>query len=281
LKVTVAIPCYNGAAYVGQAIEAVLNQSRPADEVLVIDDGSADNSAEIIRRYPVHLIQHDVNKGLATSRNTAIAAASGEVLVFVDVDAYADPHMLAVLLREYDDPKVGGVGGQGIESNIRSLADRWRRVHASQTHGQLPKDVDFLYGICMSFRLSALREVGGFNPVYRTNAEDVDVGLRLNTAGYRLRYEPEAKVYHQRTDDEESLKRTMAAWYAAGYRAKKLNRAQPWKLFIGTLRHIIADPLNDLLMIHDCALVPLSVSVGLAKLQALIGAAVTNMEGKQ
>jgi GT2 family glycosyltransferase len=278
MKVTVAIPCYNGKAHVGRAIEAILDQSHPPDQILVIDDGSTDKSADIIRRYPVCLMRHDSNKGLATARNTAIAAASGDVLVFVDADAYAGSHLLESLLKGYGRPKVGGVGGQGIEASIHSIADRWRRAHASQSHGRRPKDVDFLYGLCMSFRLDALREVGGFDPAFRTNAEDMDIGLRLSASGYRLHYEPEARVYHQRSDDETSLKRTMAAWYAEAYRARRLNRAQPWRLFAGTLRRIVMDPLKDIFVVRDPALAPLSVSIGLVKMRALLRAKMSYRE---
>jgi GT2 family glycosyltransferase len=251
----------------------VLNQSRPADEILVIDDGSTDDSVEIIRHYPVRLVQHNGNQGLAVARNTAITAANSDVLVFVDVDAFADSHLLATLLKGYDSPKIGGVGGQGIESNVHSLADHWRRAHASQSHGNRPRDVEFLYGLCMSFRLEALRGIGGFNSVFRSNAEDIDVGLRMNGAGYRLRYLPEARVYHQRTDDEMSLKRTMVAWYTAAYHAKQLNKAQPWRLFAGTLRRLIADPLSDLIIEHDLELAHLSWQISWVKLRALWQAA--------
>jgi glycosyltransferase involved in cell wall biosynthesis len=271
MKVTVAIPCYNGALYVGQAIEAILGQSQSADEVLVIDDGSTDNSVQIIERYPVRLLQHKGNKGIAAARNTALAAASGDVLVFVDVDAFADSRLLEVLLTGYNEPEIGGVGGQGIESNIQSNADRWRKMHASQNYGEQPKDVGFLYGLCMSFRLSALQEVGGFNPIFRTNAEDVDIGLRLNAAGYRLRYLPQAKVYHQKTDDRASLRHAMQAWYAWGYCAKLVNCAQPWTSFTGAMIRLVQDPLEDIFVFHNAIpLAPLSLSIGLVRLWALL-----------
>lgn len=273
MKATVVVPCYSGANYVARTIESLLVQSHPPNEILVIDDGSTDGSAEIIRHYPVRLVQHERNKGLAAARNTAIAAATGDILAFVDVDAFADPDWLNMLFSGYDDPQVGGVGGQGVESNIHSLADRWRQVHASQSHGNVPKDVEFLHGLCMSFRLSALRQVGGFNVAFRTNGEDMDIGLRLNAAGFRLRYLPEAKVYHQRTDDEASLKHTMEAWYAAAYHAMCMNHCHPWRLFAGTLRRIVTDPLSDLLFERDPALAQLSWRIGWAKLCALRRAA--------
>lgn len=269
LKVTVAIPCYNGSKYIGAAIESVLRQRYSANEVLIVDDGSTDESAEIIKRYPVHLIQHNGNRGLASARNTATEAATGDVIVFVDTDAVASADLLAVLLSGYNAPEIGGVGGQGIEANIRSLADRWRWKHASQSHGDKPKNVEFLFGLCMSFRVDALRKYGGFNPAFRTNGEDVDVSLRLRKVGYRLCYLPDALVYHQRTDDEMSLKRTMAAWYEAAYRAKQTNNAQPWKLFVGTLRRLVTDPLTDLIVERDWEMARLSWQIGWIKLRAM------------
>ena len=269
MKVTVAIPCYNGALHIGAAIESVLEQTSPPDEVLVVDDGSTDGSLEVIRRYPVRLIQHDGNRGLAVARNSAIQEAEGDIIVFIDADAMADPAMVGVLLSGYDDPRVGGVGGQGVEANVHSLADRWRAKHASQSHGNRARDVEFLFGLCMSFRLDALREIGGFDPAFRTNAEDVDVSLRLRKAGYRLRYLPDARVYHQRMDNEASLVRTMAAWYGAAYQAKWRDQAQPWRLFVGTLRRLVMDTLFDLIIARDREMARLSWRMGWVKLRAV------------
>jgi GT2 family glycosyltransferase len=191
--------------------------------------------------------------------------------VFVDVDAFPALNLVEVLLGGYADADshVGGVGGQGIESNIRSLADRWRRAHASQGHGPRRKYVSYLFGLCMSYRIEALRRVGGFDLAFRTNAEDMDVGLRMNAAGLRLLYLPEAKVFHQRRDDVASLRYAIAAWYRAAYGARRKNHAGPWRLFAGTLRRIVMDPLRDLIIAHDPVLARLSISMCFVKLAAL------------
>jgi len=265
----VAVPCYNGAAFLPKALEHLLNQSRQADEILVIDDGSTDDSARIAREYPIKLVQHAENSGLATARNTAIRVATGDTLVYVDVDAYADHRLIEVLAREYIDDGVSGVGGQGVEVNIQTLADRWRRAHASQSHGSRNRDVPFLYGLCMSFRADALREIGGFDTRYRTNAEDMDIGFRLTQEGHRLRYTPDAKVYHQRADDEASLAHTMRAWYGNAYLARKVNKAHPWTMFAGTLRRTVTHPLADILITRDAALARLSWKLGWLKLDAI------------
>ena len=275
MKITVAVPCYNGAAFVSRTIESVLAQTRPAHQIFVVDDGSTDPSRDIIQRYPVTLLPHPVNRGLAAARNTALSAAAGDVLVFVDVDAFAAPDLLERLSEGYKNPEpnLAGVGGQGIEANIASVADSWRRAHASQSHGSLAGYVTLLYGLCMSFRVEILQQVGGFNPDFRTNAEDTDVCLRLIRAGYRLRYWPTARVFHQRQDDVASLRRAIRAWYYAAYRAKLLNHAQPWTLFAGTLRRFIVDPLQDLFVWRDPALMPLSLELCWVKLRALWQAA--------
>lgn len=269
MKTTVAIPCFNGAKYIGQTIESVLRQTHSVEQILVIDDGSTDESVSIIQSYPVQLIQHGQNKGLANARNTAIEATTGDILVYIDVDAFADPDLIRIILTGYDKPEIGGIGGQGIETNIHTLADKWRRTHATQGYGDKPKIVDHLYGLCMSYRLSVLKQVGGFNPEFSTNAEDVDIGLRVNRLGYYLRYLPNAKVYHQRTDSEDSLKQAIYNWYAAGYRAKKINHFQPWRLYAGVFRRLVTDPLFDIFIQHDLGMARLSWQLGWIKVHAL------------
>lgn len=268
--ISVAVPCYNGGRYLAATIESLLNQTRPADKIMVIDDGSTDDSRAIAARYPVRLIRHEINRGLAVTRNTALASAQSEILAYVDVDATADTRLLEVLLSGYDGPRVGGVGGQGIESQIVTVADRWRKAHATQGYGQREKDVKFLFGLCMSFRVAVLKELSGFNETFTTNAEDVDMGLRVNAAGFRLRYKPQARVYHQRRDDEATLERTMINWRVAGYRAKRLNGDRAWTMHAGTLRRLFSNPLHDLAVERSLAMATISWRIGLLTLSALL-----------
>jgi GT2 family glycosyltransferase len=256
-----------------KTIESLLSQTHPPDEIIVVDDGSSDDSVEIASRFPVTLLQHPRNLGLASARNTALHAAQKGILAYLDVDALAGFAWLQVLLNGYEDPFVAGAGGRGVEVRGNSLADRWRQRHASQDHGRDPQDVDYLYGLSMSYRTEILKDVGGFNPGFRTNAEDMDVGLRLNAAGYRLRYLPEAKVFHQRTDDVTSLLRTMKAWYAGAYTAMRYNHHHPWTLFAGTVRRMFQEPVMDLYEEQSLGLALLSLRVGLTKLLALWSAA--------
>lgn len=205
-KITVAIPCYNNEDSVGRAIEAALNQSRAPDEIIVVDDGSTDNSRVLIDKYPVRLFAYDINRGLAFSRNIAFRHARGNIIVYVDADTVPHPNLIEVLLKKYNHRKIGGVGGQGVESRVENIFDLWRKIFWPQTHGHTPIVDDWmLMGLCCSYRREVLEKVGGFREIYKTNAEDVDIGIRIRKLGYRLVYTPEAKVDHQRSDGFRSL----------------------------------------------------------------------------
>jgi glycosyltransferase involved in cell wall biosynthesis len=86
-SVSVVIPVYNGARYVGEAIESVLRQSARATEVLVVDDGSADDTARVVRAFEPHVRYHlQANQGAAAARNTGIGLTTGRFLAFLDAD---------------------------------------------------------------------------------------------------------------------------------------------------------------------------------------------------
>ena len=84
--VSTIIPVYNGAKYLNTCLENILSQSYKNLDIIVIDDGSTDETAEITRKYPVNLIRHPHNRGLSAARNTGIDAAKGEYIHFMDVD---------------------------------------------------------------------------------------------------------------------------------------------------------------------------------------------------
>ncbi len=133
---SVYIPAYNSAEFLSRAIDGLLAQTIPANEILVIDDGSRDSTAEIAARYPaVTLIRHPHNIGLGAARNTGFRTARNELVASLDADCVPDPGWLAGLVRHFDDPKVAGVGGRLIEGNQRTVADRWRRAHMPQEWG--------------------------------------------------------------------------------------------------------------------------------------------------
>lgn len=217
MKLSVYIPCYNAEKYLDKSIRSLLDQTRPPDEILIIDDGSTDQSVEIASRFPVKVVRHDRNKGLAAARNTAFRNASHELVGAIDADVYPDKDWLEQLLVHFDDPCVVGTGGRLLEAFRETPADAWRALQLCQDLGEERIVIEgdsrkCLGGFGTILRKSAVQEIGGYNESYRTNYEDVDLNGRLVRAGHRLIFEPRAVAYHQRRDTIPSVIRTAWNW---------------------------------------------------------------------
>ena len=275
MDVSVLIPCYNRAKHIGQVVQKVLDQTHTATEIIVVDDASEDESVAVLEKLPVHLIRHKQNQGPAAARNTALQAATGDIVLYIDADAYAAPDLISVLVDAYKENNsiisLAGIGGQGIESNVTSLYDKWRLIHSPQTFGNHHKSrVPFLYGLCCSYKRNILQSIGGWDTFYRINAaEDADLGYRLRKAGYTLQYYPSATVYHQHSDTYTSLKRVQYNWFYWSYLAKRRNKLYPISLVYGTMRRMLFDTVTDIIFHHDPQLARLNLEICWVKILAL------------
>ena len=171
---------------------------------------ATDRTGSIVTRdFPaVRLIRHSENRGIASARNTVWRRSNCDVIIYVDLDTVLPSNLLATIVDSYDSEDIAGVGGQGLEIFQKNRADRWRNDVLFQSWGNtFRQNVPFLFGICSSYRKSVLEELDGFDDAFRYSGEDMDLGYRIQSAGYRLVYQPEAKVIHLRQDDEQSIER--------------------------------------------------------------------------
>jgi GT2 family glycosyltransferase len=204
--------------FIKHSIEAALNQTIAPAEIIIVDDGSADETTRIAETYPVRIVRHERNRGLAAARNTGVTSAENELVASIDADCVPKPDWLERLLDVMDGKSVAGACGQLVERNRTRLPDLWRSIHMAQSHGPDPlSDAPFVYGHGTVFRKSALAKVGFYNEKLRTNAEDVYVSEQLKKAGFTVVYQPTAVVEHLRTDTLSSLVRAYWAWNFHGY----------------------------------------------------------------
>jgi cellulose synthase/poly-beta-1,6-N-acetylglucosamine synthase-like glycosyltransferase len=217
-KVTVYIPAHNAGEFLVRSIESLQAQTLQPDEILVIDDGSRDNSAEIAAAHKgVKLLRHTVNKGLAAARNTAVQAARNDFVASIDADCVAHSSWLSELAKNMDDPRLAGVGGKLTEGIQDTLADRWRAAHMPQEWGDsLLRNPRFLFGCNNLFRKSAVLEVGGYDERMRTNGEDTSLCARLKEKGWHLLYDPSARATHLRHDTTGSVLDASWRWWRFG-----------------------------------------------------------------
>lgn len=227
--VTVYVPCYNAAAYVDGVVQGILSQSYPLTELLIIDDGSTDDTVERAAQYPVRIIKQPRNLGLSEARNVALMACRTPFLANLDADVLPDTHWLERLMLQFESARLneqagtpltplGGVMGRLDELHDTCLPDQWRAVHMGQHHGDAPQDdVPHLYGCNGLWRTEALMRAGGHDPRYRTNGEDCDCSDRVHGLGYRLAYEPAARCRHLRRDTLASVLRTVWRYHTPYY----------------------------------------------------------------
>jgi len=221
-KVSLYIPCYNAERYLARTLEGALGQTHPLDEILVIDDGSRDRTGEIASRYPVRVVRHDRNRGLAAARNTGFRSARNELVASLDADCVAAPDWLEKLLPHLDDPKIAGTSGRLEETVLTSLADRWRKEHLPENWGDtLITNPPFLFGANGLHRKSALEEVGGHDEVtwIAGCGEDTSISQQLVRKGYKLIYDPAAQVKHIKQDTVRSVLDTRWRWWRYGVQA--------------------------------------------------------------
>ncbi len=197
--VSVVVCSYNGASTIRDCLEGLTRLDYPNYEVIVVNDGSTDNTSEIAKEYPFKLISTP-NMGLSSARNTGLYAAAGEIVAYTDDDAHPDPHWLQYLAATFAKTDHVGVGGP----NIAPLGDgEIAECVANSPGGPIhvlvnDTEAEHIPGCNMAFRREALLAIGGFDPLYRTAGDDVDVCWRMHENGWTLGFSPAAMVWHHR-----------------------------------------------------------------------------------
>jgi GT2 family glycosyltransferase len=187
-------------------------QSYPHKQIIVIDSSSNDESEQVVAQYHgvISVRLHGQRNNMPQARNEGLAISSGELIAFIDDDAMVQPGWLDALLDTYRDETVGGVGGRIIEvpkpycdlltgSPCFSIRPSGRIIVKNKGTASTDQvEVDWLPGSNMSFRRTALEQVGGFDPAYTlTNwREDMDIGLRVQRAGWRIVFNPGMAEIH-------------------------------------------------------------------------------------
>lgn len=228
--ISVVIATYNRAPLLTRHLEALAAQDIDPSrfEVLVVDDGSRDDSmqrlADFAPRAPFAFhYQSQANAGAAVARNTAIAHARSELLLFSNDDTFPIPSLLRDHLAfhaAHPEPTWGAVGAVSLAEEMPSSP--FTRLHHAQWDALQPNvDLPFTAFITanISIKRSLLAQHGGFAYGQMWH-EDIELGRRLMRAGLRLRYLPHARAFHHHAIDEGEMRRMakrdgqqLVAWY--------------------------------------------------------------------
>ncbi len=211
IAISVIIPTYNRPDFLPNTIKSLLEQDFESYEIIVVDNACLDNTKNIVESNSYQCsIRYicEPNIGLHNARHTGAKAASGDILLYIDDDVIADRNLLKEILKCYDNPSVGCVGGKILPKweveppEWINLFPKWYLSILDDEDG--PKEVQWIYGCNFSIRRNLLFEVGGFNPDafgdkkmwwYRGDGE---IGLlkKVHDVGKKVIYNPKAVVWH-------------------------------------------------------------------------------------
>jgi len=220
LFVSVIVPAYNEARVIGSTVRTILASDHKNLEVIVVDDGSMDDTAGVVRTEfgedPRVEVIRIANGGKANALNTGVAHAKGEIVVALDADTQFAPTTIARLVRWFTDPKVGAVAGNAKVGNRVNTITRWQALEYIVAQNLERRALAALGtltvvpGAVGAWRKSALLEVGGYPS--DTLAEDQDLTIHLQSRGYKVRFDSTALAWTEAPSSFAGLARQRFRW---------------------------------------------------------------------
>lgn len=218
--VSVIVPAYNEELVVGKTIKSLLASEYENFEVIVVDDGSQDNTSQIVRdsfgqteRVRLFTV---ANAGKAAALNTGLIHASGEIVVALDADTLFAPQTIGALAHRFHDQSLGAIAGNAKVGNRRNIVTRWQALEYITSQNMDRRAfaslncITVVPGAVGAWRKDVLQRAGGF--ASDTLAEDQDLTLQIRRLGFKIGYEDTAVAWTEAPDNLRSLARQRFRW---------------------------------------------------------------------
>ena len=268
--VSVLIPCFNEEKVIASSIARILESDWARLEVVVLDDGSTDGTADEVETHfggdPRVRLMRFANGGKAQALNKGLDQVKGDIIVALDADTLFPPSTIGRLVRWFVDPRVGAVAGNALVGNRRNLVTRWQAPEDVPAQNLERRALAALGAVTVvpgavgAWRRSALEALGGYPA--DTLAEDQDLTIAVQRAGWRVEFDPDARAYTEAPETVSGLLKQRFRWSFGTlqciwkHRAATFNRKMPVLGFVALpqiwLFQIIlatAAPLVDLAVI--------------------------------
>jgi glycosyltransferase involved in cell wall biosynthesis len=211
LNISLYIPVYNGESTIESVLKSALQLDPGADEIIIIDDGSNDQTKEILKKYKnkIKIIKNETNQGLGFSRNLAISKSKHQLVASIDADVEPEKKWL---LKLYETQKKFGsaiCGGRLFEKyKDKNIYNMWRHIHGTQNPfgDKIIENLgDTVSGSNTLLNKEVWSNVGGYLNQYKTNGEDVTFCRKLVISKYKISYNGTAECNHLQNDNLKSL----------------------------------------------------------------------------
>lgn len=239
VRYSVVIPAFNAAGTLPDTLTALRNQSVSSHdyEVIVVDDGSTDETAALAQRFGANCISQP-NRGPAAARNHGARVARGEIILFTDADCVPDHDWIRQMTLPFHNERTVGVKG-AYRTRQPQLAARFAQAEFEDRYDLLQKvaAIDMVDTYSAAFRREIFIQIGLFDESFPVaNNEDTELSYRLCAAGYLLEFNPDALVYHWHQD---SFAKYLRLKFKRGYWRMVVYRKYPEKAFKDTYTPIV------------------------------------------
>jgi cellulose synthase/poly-beta-1,6-N-acetylglucosamine synthase-like glycosyltransferase len=222
MKISILIPCYNEERSIKRSVLSWLSQTRPADEIIVIDDCSNDRTAEILEEFKgrVTVVRTPQNSGNKSSaQEYGLQFVTGDIFIATDGDTLLDARFVECIEKDFADPSVAAVGGY-----VKSLKYNWLTACRALDYA-IGQNIDKLAQHYLHFMLVIPGAAGAFRTdIFRTLGfdhdtitEDLDFTYKLHKRGYNIVYDRNAICYTQDPGDLHSYINQMRRWLGGGW----------------------------------------------------------------
>jgi len=218
--ISVLIPCFNEEKVIEASVRRILASDWKNLEILVLDDGSADKTSAIVAGAfadePRVTLMTFPNGGKARALNRGLVEAHGEIVVALDADTLFPSDTLGRLARWFEDPAIGAVAGNAIVGNRRNIITRWQALEYVTAQNLERRALAALGAVTVvpgavgAWRRQALNELGGYPA--DTLAEDQDLTLAIQRAGWKVEFDPEARAYTEAPETVAGLLKQRFRW---------------------------------------------------------------------
>jgi glycosyltransferase involved in cell wall biosynthesis len=209
-RVSVVIPAHNAEATLAECLTRLCNSTFGEFEILLVDDGSSDQTRAIAANFPLRIVPTGGRLGPARARNIGAREAAGDILVFLDADAMVQPETLTRIVERFEQGDVDGlVGVQAAGMRYRNLPSQYKNLWMRWTYARQTGDVPLFYTTAAAIGRETFLASGGFDESYVTpSLEDTAFGQKLARQGVRVRIEPRVEVEHVKRYSLAGLLRT-------------------------------------------------------------------------
>jgi cellulose synthase/poly-beta-1,6-N-acetylglucosamine synthase-like glycosyltransferase/peptidoglycan/xylan/chitin deacetylase (PgdA/CDA1 family)/spore germination protein YaaH len=231
------IPAFNEAKVICKSVRALLASHMADFKIIVVDDGSRDGTADVVRRTfagepRVKVLQKN-NTGKWSALNEALTYTDAEIVVTLDADTLFEPDALGLLVRHFADPSVAAVSGHAVVGNRVNLITRFQALEYVTNQNLDRRALEVVNGITVvpgaigAWRRDALVAIGGFSS--DTLAEDADATIRLELAGWKVMYEPRAVARTEAPETIGAFMKQRLRWMFGTLQVGYKNRAVMWR----------------------------------------------------